>query len=183
MQTIESGTLLISDPFLKDPNFLRSVVLICDHHGEGTTGFILNKKHQKNFNDFIGGIEHIHFPVYYGGPVELDSLHFIHTKPDLIEGGLPITDDVFWGGDFSQALLGISTGLISPRDLRFYIGYSGWSVGQLDAEIDQKSWMLHKANKRFIFHLNEDFLWKDVLKDMGGAYKTLINYPLDPQLN
>ena len=43
--------------------------------------------------------------------------------------------------------------------------------------------MLHKANKRFIFHLNEDFLWKDVLKDMGGAYKTLINYPLDPQLN
>lgn len=183
MHIIKSGSLLISDPFLKDPNFLRSVVLICDHHTEGTVGFILNKKHDKNFNDFIDGMEHIHFPVFYGGPVQLDSLHFIHTKPDLIEGGIPIIDDIFWGGDFAQALVGITSGDITPRDLRFYIGYSGWTVGQLDAEIDQKSWILHKATKNFIFHLNTDLLWKDVLKNMGGAYKSLINYPLDPQLN
>ncbi len=183
MQSIKTGTLLISDPFLKDPNFLRSVVLICDHHKEGTTGFILNKKHNKNFSDFVEGMENIHFPVYYGGPVELDSLHFIHTKPELIEGGLAIFENVFWGGDFGQALVGIASGLITPRDLRFYIGYSGWSVGQLDAEIDQKTWILHQANKNFIFHLNPEILWKDVLKDMGGVYQTLVNYPLDPQLN
>lgn len=183
MQSIEPGTLLISDPFLKDPNFLRSVVLICDHHNEGTVGFILNKKHNKNFNDFVDGLEHVHFPVYYGGPVQLDSLHFIHSKPDLIEGGLPIVDNVFWGGDYGQALNGITAGTITPRDLRFYIGYSGWSEGQLDAEIDQKSWILHQANKNFIFHLNTEMLWKDVLKDMGGEFKSLINYPLDPQLN
>lgn len=183
MQRIESGTLLISDPFLKDPNFLRSVVLICDHHSEGTVGFILNKKHNNNFSDFIDGMEHINFPVYYGGPVQLDSMHFIHSKPNLIEGGLPLIDDIFWGGDFSQALTAITDGLITTNDLRFYIGYSGWSEGQLDAEIDQKTWILHQANKNFIFNLNAEMLWKEVLKDMGGEFKTLINYPLDPQLN
>ena len=183
MSNIESGTLLISDPFLKDPSFLRSVVLICDHHTEGTTGFIINKKYDKNINDYIGGLEHIHFPIYYGGPVNLDSLHFIHTKPDLIEGGLPIFENVFWGGDFNQALLAMKEGTITPRDLRFFIGYSGWTVGQLDAEIDQKSWILYKANKNFIFHHNIDILWKDVLNEMGGVYKTITNYPIDPQLN
>lgn len=183
MNKIESGSILISDPFLKDPNFLRSVVLICEHHKDGTSGFILNKKINKNISEFIPEIEHVYFPVFYGGPVQLDALHFIHTKPNIVEGGINVFEDVYWGGDFNQALEAIKQGTITPRDLRFYIGYSGWSLGQLDAEVDQKGWILYKANKSYLFHHNVEILWKEVLDEMGGEYKLIKNYPLDPQLN
>ena len=94
-----------------------------------------------------------------------------------------MVDDIYWGGNFGQVLELIKTKEITPRDIRFYIGYSGWDEGQLDAEVEEKSWLLHKAEKQFVFHHNADMVWKDVVKDMGGEYKQLVNYPIDPQLN
>jgi len=183
MNIIESGILLVSDPFLKDPNFLRSVILICEHEAEGSLGFVLNKQYTKNLNQLIEGVDGLHFPVFLGGPVQTDALHFLHTKPRLIEGGLNIINGVYWGGNFEQALDLMKSKKITPRDIRFYLGYSGWSIGQLDAEVAEKSWLLHKAERQFIFHHNADTLWKDVVKDMGGEFKQLVNYPIDPQLN
>ncbi|MFY7964230.1 MAG: YqgE/AlgH family protein [Chitinophagaceae bacterium] len=183
MNKIESGVLLVSDPFLKDPNFLRSVILVCEHEAEGSLGFVLNKPYSRNLNQLIDGVDELHYPVFSGGPVQLDSLHFLHTKPRLIEGGLNIVNGIYWGGNFEQALELMKTKQITPRDIRFYIGYSGWSIGQLDAEVEEKSWLIHNAARQFVFHHNADMLWKDVVKDMGGDYKQLVNYPIDPQLN
>jgi len=183
MNKIEPGFLLVSDPFLKDPNFLRSVILICEYDEKGSLGFVLNKQFPKNLNQLIPDIDHLHYPVFQGGPVGLDSLHFLHSKPLLIEGGLNIIDDIYWGGNFEQTLDLMQSKKITPRDIRFFIGYSGWDEGQLDAEIDEKSWLLHLAEKQFVFHHNANMLWKDVVKDMGGDYKQLVNYPIDPQLN
>ncbi len=183
MMKLETGKLLISDPFLKDPNFKRSVIFICNYEKEGCFGFVLNKQYSKNLNELIQEIGTIHFPVFYGGPVQVDTLHFLHTKPNLINGGIKVNEEIFWGGNFEQVISLIKNNEISPRDIRFYIGYSGWSEGQLDAEIDQKSWIIHHAKKKFIFNLNDETLWKEVLTDLGGEYKMLINYPLDPQFN
>ena len=183
MNKIEAGALLISDPFLKDPNFVRSVILICEYNADGSFGFVLNNQYEKNLNELMIDIDNLHYPVFQGGPVQLDTLHFLHTKPNLIEGGVNIIDDIYWGGNFGQVLELMKTKQITPRDIRFYIGYSGWDEGQLEAEIEEKSWLLHKAEKQFVFHHNANNVWKDVLNDMGGEYKQLINYPIDPQLN
>lgn len=183
MNIIESGTLLISDPFLKDPNFVRSVILICEHENDGSFGFVLNRQYEKNLNQLMTDIDNVHFPVFNGGPVGTDSLHFLHIKPQLIEGGFEVVDGIYWGGNFNQALELMKSGEITPRDIRFYLGYSGWGEGQLQAEIDEKSWLLHKAERRFVFHHNANAVWKDVVQDMGGEYKQLVNYPIDPQLN
>lgn len=183
MNLIEPGTLLVSDPFLQDPNFLRSVVLICEHDDDGTVGFVINKQHNQNLNELVDKVGDIHFPVFYGGPVETDTLHYLHTKPHLISGGIEIGNNIYWGGNATQVFDLIKTRTLTPRDIRFYLGYSGWGNGQLETEIAEKSWLLHKVNRRYVFNLNADSVWKNVLTDMGGEYKQLVNYPINPQLN
>jgi len=183
MNILESGMLLVSDPFLKDPNFLRSVILICEYNNNGSLGFVVNKRFDRNLNELVDNLDNIHFPIFQGGPVHLNTLHFLHTKPNLISGGVHIIDNIHWGGNFNIVLELIKTKKITPRDIRFYVGYSGWSEGQLEEEIDEKSWILHKATRPFVFHLNIDNLWKDVLNDMGGEYKLMTNFPIDPQMN
>jgi putative transcriptional regulator len=103
MLSISKGNLLISDPFLKDPNFLRSVIFLCEHQEEGTVGFIINKLHDEPLENYIEASANLSFPLYYGGPVATNTLHFIHQCPDLISEGLEINDGIFWGGDFLTA--------------------------------------------------------------------------------
>ena len=77
MAEIAPGKILIADPFLKDPNFMRTVVFLCDHQGEGSFGFVVNRKYDKSVGDLIADLEGCDFPVYYGGPVQLDTVHFL----------------------------------------------------------------------------------------------------------
>lgn len=177
------GTILVADPFLKDPNFMRSVVFICEHQAEGSFGFVLNRKYDKVIGDLINDLDGCQLPVFYGGPVQLDTIHFIHQRPDLIGGGVEITDGIFWGGDFESVVQLIQTERIKPQHIRFFIGYSGWSEGQLAGELDEKSWLTTSGNKRLVFHPDENQIWPEALKQMGGDFQQLIHYPIDPQLN
>jgi putative transcriptional regulator len=102
MAQITAGEILIADPFLKDPNFLRTVVFICEHQDSGSFGFVLNKKFEQDLGELIADLEGNTFPVYYGGPVQLDTVHFLHQRPELISGGLEVTDGIYWGGDFGD---------------------------------------------------------------------------------
>lgn len=184
MQSIHIGSLLISDPFMKDPNFLRSVVLICRNQQEGSFGFIINKPYEFNLDSLLGPeVDGIKFPVYYGGPVQLNSLFFIHQKPDLITGGNLIRDGIYWGGDFSEAIKLIKTGQLQSEDIHFFIGYSGWDPGQLQAELDQKSWIVSDATKKLLFKESPENIWKASLLSLGGEFVLMSNYPIDPQLN
>ena len=74
----DAGILLIADPFLKDPNFLRTVVFICEHQDGGTMGFVLNKQYNRTLDELMTDFEGCHIPVYSGGPVQTDSIHFLH---------------------------------------------------------------------------------------------------------
>lgn len=177
------GTLLIANPFLKDPNFSRTVILICEHLAEGSFGFVLNKPFPKNLNEIVSSMDGIKSPVNYGGPVQLDSLHFIHQRSDIIEDGEEILQDVYWGGNFESLLIHLKNNEIDATQIRFFLGYSGWTEGQLDQEMKEGSWLTVKATPGLIFETSAENIWKESLNHLGGEYKMLINYPIDPQLN
>jgi putative transcriptional regulator len=177
------GILLIADPFLKDPNFLRTVVFLCDHKEEGSFGFVLNRKYENTLNELIPGLDDLKLPVYYGGPVQMDTIHFLHQYPDEIPGSEEVIKGVYWGGDFEKVVEMLKNGTAHPDKIRFYIGYSGWSDGQLTTELEEKSWLTVAGTRKLIFHHNYEEIWKDSLKQLGGDYEMMINFPIDPQLN
>jgi putative transcriptional regulator len=177
------GILLIADPFLKDPNFLRTVVLLCEHNADGTIGFVLNRQYKNTIDELIPELDGHQLPVYYGGPVEETSIHFLHQYPDEIPGGQEVMKGVYMGGDFEILINLIKDSVIDTNKIRFFIGYSGWSSGQLKEEIDEKTWLTVKANRKLVFQTNYEQIWKDALKHLGGDYEMMVNFPIDPQLN
>ena len=183
MNLLEPGMLLIADPFLKDPNFMRTVVFLCEHQEEGSFGFVLNRSYEYTLNELVSGLDDLKIPVFYGGPVQIDTIHFLHQYPELIPGGYEITDGIYWGGEFETAINLIRNKVIDPHRIRFYIGYSGWGSGQLSDELKEKSWLTVQANRKIIFHKKADEIWKDSLRLLGGDYEMMINFPIDPQLN
>lgn len=182
-QEIKAGHLLIADPFLKDPNFTRTVVLLCDHQPEGTIGFVLNRKYNKTVGDLLSNLETCRFPVYYGGPVQTDTLHFLHRCPHLIADGLSVGNGIYWGGDFEKAADLLKSGELEQTMIRFYLGYSGWGEEQLENEMKEKTWLTTEGTTALVFHKNVSLIWQDSLRQLGGKYEQLIHYPLDPQLN
>ena len=183
MESPAPGILLIADPFLKDPNFLRTVVFLCDHQEEGSFGFVLNKKYERTLDELVSGAEGLKIPVYFGGPVQMDTIHFLHQYPNEIPGGNEIREGICWGGDFEIAIELIRLGKIDKHKIRFFIGYSGWGNGQLTEELKEKSWLTVMANRKLIFHKKTDEIWKDALRHLGGDYEMMANFPIDPQLN
>lgn len=177
------GILLIADPFLKDPNFLRTVVFLCEHKEEGSLGFVLNRKYENSLDELIPELEGHHMPVYYGGPVQMDTIHFLHQCPAEIPGGQEVIKGVYWGGDFDVVIDMIKQDTIDHNKIRFYIGYSGWTTGQLTEEMSEKTWLTVEATRKIVFHRNYLEIWKDSLKHLGGDYEMMVNFPIDPQLN
>ncbi len=177
------GILLIADPFLKDPNFLRSVIFICEHQEAGSFGFVLNRPYENTLDELIPELEGNPLPVFYGGPVQMDTIHFLHQYPAEIPGGVEVMKGVYWGGEFEKVVELILSGSMKPDKIRFFIGYSGWSDGQLQAELKEKSWLTVQATRKLVFHKNANEIWKDALKHLGGDYELMVNFPIDPQLN
>lgn len=177
------GILLIADPFLKDPNFVRTVVLLCEHQDKGSFGFVLNKQFDKTLGELISDLEGQEIPVYYGGPVQLDTIHFLHEYPDLIPDSFEVGHGIFWGGNFETVAALLKSNSIDPKKIKFFIGYSGWGNGQLDNELKEKSWLTVSATRNLVFHTQHDEVWKGSLQHLGGEYEMMINYPIDPQLN
>ncbi len=178
-----AGILLIADPFLKDPNFLRTVVFLCEHQSEGSFGFVLNKQIEQTLDELITDLEGYNLPVYYGGPVQINSIHFLHQYPHLIPESLKVSDDIYWGGNFETVKALIKSNSIDLTKIKFFIGYSGWGDGQLTGELEEKSWLTVSANKKLVFNTDHDEIWKGSLQELGGEYELMINYPIDPQLN
>jgi putative transcriptional regulator len=183
MDSPEAGILLIADPFLKDPNFKRSVIFLCEHQSEGSFGFLLNKTYEYSLKDLVNNAEDLEIPVYFGGPVQTDTIHFLHQYPEFIKGSYEVINGIYWGGNFEDALELIRAGKIKTSGIRFYIGYSGWAGGQLEDELKEKSWLPAKADQTLIFHKKTEDIWKEAIRLLGGNYLMMINFPIDPQLN
>jgi putative transcriptional regulator len=121
--------------------------------------------------------------VFYGGPVQKDTLHFLHQYPALIPGSLEVADGIYWGGDFDMAIQFLREEKINRDNIRFFVGYSGWTGGQLEEELKVNSWLMTPAIRKLVFHRKMEEVWKDSIKNMGGDYEIMINFPVDPSLN
>lgn len=179
------GTLLISKPFLGDPNFERSVVLLCrDDSADGSFGLVLNRLTNLTLGDVLDLPDHVAAsqPLYLGGPVEPDTLHFLHQH-DGLPGAQELGQQVYWGGDFELLLELLGSGAVQAADVRLFVGYSGWSRGQLAAEMQDQVWIRQPASAGKVFTLASEAFWREILREKGGRYKVLANYPVDPSLN
>lgn len=189
LMNFDPGSLLLARPFLGDPNFERTVVLLCRHDADdGAFGLVMNRPTDLTLADVLPFYEGPPLPLSVGGPVQHNTLHYIHRLPDLPESiplAAPTAADagVFWGGDYEILTSWLHDGRISANDIRFFVGYSGWSAGQLEGEIEQDTWVVRRAAAQKVFTFEAEELWRGVLLEMGGRYRVLANYPIDPSLN
>ncbi|MFD2036057.1 YqgE/AlgH family protein [Belliella marina] len=180
----KSGHLLISEPFLQDENFVRSVVLLCENNENGAFGLVLNKLSILKLGELIDDLSFLDCDVYVGGPVEQNTLHFIYYGDKILEDSIKVGDQLWWGGNFVQLVSKLRLSEIDLDKIRFFIGYSGWSEGQLENEIEEKTWIVSDStDTNYILGSSPEELWRIILKNMGGEYQVLANYPIDPRLN
>lgn len=182
--TPDQGSLLLSEPFMMDPTFERSVVMLCEHSEDATIGLMLNQRSHLLLSDILPDIRHENFPIYVGGPVEKNALFFLHRAYDKLLSGEQIYEDVYWGGDFDKLIALIDDKQIEPLEAKFFLGYSGWAPRQLENEIKQNSWAVHKTfDPALTFLLDGEDLWKQAIISLGPKYAHVAGFPRSPDLN
>ncbi len=184
----EAGRILISEPFLKDFYFKRSIVLLAEHNKDGTFGLVLNRTTELRLSEVLTSAEHkipgeFDSKVYIGGPVKTDSLFFIHTRNDIISNSLPIMEGIYWGGNIDELVMLMKKKSLQPDEIRFYAGYSGWEPKQLDRELEEHSWVVAQTTAAFLLKNPPEVLWKKAVFNLGEDYKDWVNYPIDPMMN
>lgn len=181
--SIKKGRLLLAEPFMDDPYFKRSVVLLTEYNKEGALGFILNKPLDVKLRDVIKDFPEFDAPIFMGGPVQTDTLFFIHSQGELIKDSVKINSKLFWSGNFEKLKELVIDQQIFPHEIKFFIGYSGWDYDQLNKEVKDESWLISKNHLDSIKKLNNDNLWHKSLNKMGGKHAVLSNFPENPSLN
>jgi putative transcriptional regulator len=180
---LNAGKLLVAEPFMLDPNFKRAVILICDHGDHGTTGFILNKSLEIKIHELIADFPESNAPVHVGGPVAVDSVHYLHNVGDLLENSLEISPGVYWGGDFEKLKFLMENGVIKDNNIKFFVGYSGWSEGQLEEEMKELTWVVDDMDANYLFKIKSFVLWQTVLHNKGNTYTVIAQMPDSVSLN
>ncbi|UZO80181.1 YqgE/AlgH family protein [Aquimarina sp. ERC-38] len=177
------GHLLIAEPSITGDSFNRSVVLLADHGVQGSVGFIMNKPLEYTLSDLVPEIN-ANFSIYNGGPVEQDNLYFIHKVPHLIPKSIEISNGIYWGGDFTEVSKLIEENKISAKEIRFFLGYSGWDANQLLSELESNSWVIVKNTyEKNIINKPDTSFWKEKMIELGGDYILWSNAPENPSYN
>lgn len=178
-----TGSLLVATPGLEDPNFRRTVILLCEHGDAGSFGLVLNRLLTVKPGDVFDALEPVPHPMAYGGPVQPDTMHFIHRLGDRVPDGVELTEELTWGGDFErlQAVIEANPGLAGRA--RFFLGYAGWTPGQLDAEVAEGSWIVVAARSADVFASSPEELWRRTMLRMGTPFALWANAPDDPRMN
>jgi len=179
---LSMGKLLIAEPFLADPNFARAVILLCEHSEEGSVGFILNRGTELTLGDLLPELYTPLLKIFQGGPVQLDTLHMLHRVPNSF-GGNEVFPGVYWGGSYEALQDAIVSNDYQPIDVRLFVGYAGWSPGQLEKELGEGAWIVTDLSEDILFETDAENIWKEAIKALGDKYAYLANLPLNPQLN
>ncbi|MEO0898355.1 MAG: YqgE/AlgH family protein [Bacteroidota bacterium] len=178
----QAGRFLISEPFMADANFQRTVVLLVEHNEEGSLGFVMNRKIEQSLHELAEGMPTTQAPVFMGGPVEQNTLHYVH-QDSTIKGSRKVFGEIYWSGDFEDIKSKMLLGTFNHEEILFFVGYSGWGPGQLEKELSEKAWIIAPENPEIIFESNHTSLWQSLLRSLGGKFQVLSNYPIDPSLN
>ncbi len=174
---VAGGKMLLAEPFMIDPNFKRSAVLLCEHSREGSLGFILNKQLNTRIDELLNEFPEFPVNIFFGGPVQTDTIHFIHRAGELLEGSVPIGNGLYLGGEFEQLKFLISSQLLTEKDIRFFLGYSGWSEGQLSEETNYGSWIVTDMDPNYLFNMPPESLWPTAMYNKGDAYAVMSELP------
>lgn len=178
------GRVLISDPFVGDEYFERSVVYLCEHSEEGSFGFVLNNFMNVNLRELNEQFPDIDVDISTGGPVETESMFFIHTLGEKLNESLPLDSGIFIGGDFEQLYSVLEEHHILDNQIRFFLGYSGWGAGQLEQEIAENGWVVAEvADAREVMAVQQPDTWKYFMNKLGNKYKMMTGFPIDPNEN
>lgn len=179
----EKGLVLVSEPFLQDAYFRRSVVLITEHNEDGTLGFVLNNPIEFGISEVLSDFPEIDSLVGVGGPVRTDTVHYMHSLGDLVPESAHVMEDLYWGGDFDAVKSLISEGIMKKDQIRFFVGFSSWHEGQLERELSENSWMITKLDRNSIMNISDADLWEKVLNKEDREYQMWTKYPENPLMN
>lgn len=179
----KQGNILIAEPFLSGSYFNRSIIVLVSCNRDGAVGFILNKKVDFPIDDLLTDFPEFDSDIHIGGPVGTDSIYFIHTLGEMIPGSVHVRENLYWGGDFDALKTQIKLGLVDRSQVRFFLGYSGWSAGQLEEEINDNSWLVADSLFSDMMNMDEEEMWVKAVRSMGGKYTMWENFPENPSLN
>jgi putative transcriptional regulator len=189
-----TGHFIISETALVDPNFFRTVVLIIDHNDEGAFGLTVTRKTESTISELIPALDETEaseLPVYSGGPVQQELVFTLHSGlPEDIQSeharrtakGIifePATEAIL-------SFLETTWDGIPPEDrpdLHFFVGYAGWSSGQLENELEAGAWLVHDASADIVFHPNPEQGWKDAMSKKGPFYRIVAETGFKPSMN
>ena len=164
-----SGMFLIAVPSLKDPNFERTVVLICDHSQDGAFGLVINRILLNSFVPLQGGLDIkeciIDLPVFYGGPVRPEQGYILYSMPDIYYPSIKVNDTMALT-TAKDVLIDIASGK-GPDNYLFALGFAGWSPGQLEYELMSDSWLVAPADSKIIFDTPVNDRWKASAESIG----------------
>jgi putative transcriptional regulator len=179
----QKGRILIAEPYLNDIYFKRSIVFLTEHNDEGSIGFVLNKPVNLQIEEIINDFPNFDCNISIGGPVNTNTVHYLHTLGDLLPNSVHVCDNIFWGGNFDAIKNLVNEKSVLKNQIRFFLGYSGWMPKQLDEELAQNSWLVSTIRPELVMNHNMNEIWKEVLNCLGNKYKMWINSPENPSLN
>ncbi len=181
--TYYKGKILIANPFLIGSIFERSVIFLADHSETGSMGFILNQPTEFNVSQVVPQLVNCDFPVYYGGPVDEMILFYVNSLGDQIENSIPIANNLFWGGEFEQVKNLLLSGLLTQKNIKFFVGYSGWEINQLESEFEKNSWLINDFNPNYLFKSQTKNLWNKTIEVPNNEFSFFGKFAHSPSLN
>ena len=177
------GKILISSPnLLSDMIFYKSIILIIDKTEGGVTGLILNRRSDLFITKDVKSTRKVKIDLYYGGPVSNNHYYLLKSKSDHSES-IKIDKNLYWGNNLEYLFDQIENGLIDQQDVILFQGYSGWSIEQLDNEIENDSWIVLGDQIENVFNYKENNSWNKIIKTLGKKYRIWSNSPDDITLN
>lgn len=180
---LKSGSVLLAEPFMLDANFKRTAILLAEHGETGTLGFIMNRPVGMKITELVNDFPEIDANVYFGGPVQTDTLHYLHNAGELLADANEVAPGIYWGGDYEQLKFLIKSELILTQDIRFFVGYTGWSHGQLVDEFRYGSWVSAPMDQNYLFNTPADDLWSRIMDNKGEAFSIIADMPDEVNFN
>lgn len=172
-----AGSLLLAHPSMRDPNFRHSVVLMSVHNAEGAMGVVLNRPLGKRLGEFSGDFALgplATVPVFTGGPVQTEQLVLAawEARPDGFR--------LHFGVEPARAIQLLAE---ESAHVRAFVGYSGWSAGQLENEMTHHTWVVAEVPEDLLIQAQDDSLWRTVLGREGAEWRLLADEPEHPEKN
>lgn len=171
---LKDGVMLVSVPFFNDAFFSRSVVLLTDYSPSGAAGLIINRRTnmliQKAKTDW-----HIDGKFYFGGPVTIQGIIALHTFNGSGKFN-PVCEGIYSGIDDTLISM-IEYNVIPTMKYRFYLGYSGWSAGQLESELERGMWVVAECRPDMVFCKEYSAVWEQMVMQLGPDYQHWLSVP------